>query len=141
MKKIAFCSVLFLMFFTIASCGGSNQEIEKEDALRNEVFAIHDAVMPRMSEIVKLKGKLRELPMDTTNEAVMRAAISQLEKAEEGMMDWMNKFKQPETLRETKSHEEIMQYLDGEKTTISQVRDDMNNSIQVAERLLGSSGL
>lgn len=140
MKKIALSSVLVFVLFIIASCGGSRPEIEQEDALRNEVFAIHDAVMPRMSEIVKLKGKLRELPMDTTNEAVMRAAISQLEKAEEGMMDWMNKFTQPEKLRETKSHEEIMQYLSAEKNTISQVRDDMNNSIQVAERLLGSSG-
>jgi prefoldin subunit 5 len=123
----------------ISACGVKSEAIEKEEALLKEVFAIHDAVMPKMSEIVSLKGQLKELEAaDTTKAMEAKAAISQLEKGEEGMMEWMNKFMQPGKLRETKKHEEIMSYLESEKQRITKVRDDMNNSIDTAQRVLGS---
>jgi hypothetical protein len=70
--------------------------------------------------------------------AEVAAAISFLGKAEDGMMEWMVQFKQPAKLRESKKHEEIMAYLEAEKQRISQVRDDMNNSIKAAGQLLAS---
>jgi prefoldin subunit 5 len=120
------------------ACGSSSPDIEKEDALRNEVFVIHDEVMPRMAEIVALKGKLEALKPDSTKVAEVEAAISFLVKAEDGMMEWMVQFKQPANLRESKKHEEIMAYLEAEKQRISQVRDDMNNSIKAAGQLLAT---
>jgi hypothetical protein len=137
MKKIMIICCSAFAAFLLTACGGNGEAIEKEEALLKEVFEIHDAVMPRMSEIVALKGQLKELETDTTKALEAQAAISQLEKAEEGMMDWMNKFTQPEKLRESKKHEEIMSYLDGEKQRITKVRDDMNNSIETAQRMLG----
>ncbi len=131
----------FISIFTAAlffACGANDPSIEKEDALRSEVFAIHDEVMPRMSEIVALKGKLEALNPDSTKAAEIAAAISLLGKAEDGMMEWMVQFKQPAKLRESKKHEEIMAYLAAEKQRITQVRDDMNNSIKAAEQLLAS---
>ena len=140
MKKSGFVTFLAFAILLPTSCGGPSPSFEQEDALRDEVFAIHDEVMPRMSEIVRLKGGLKEMPTDTINEAVVRAAQSQLEKAEDAMMGWMNNFTGPEKLRGSKSHEEIMAYLQNEKLEIAKVRDAMNNSIAAAERILKVSG-
>ncbi len=136
MKKYALFTSLFFALILAFGCGGPNSEYTAQDALRNEVFAIHDEVMPMMTEIVRLKGSLLEMTADSTKEIEAKAAISQLEKAEDGMMTWMNKFTVPEKLRETKRHEEIMAYLEGEKTEMSKVRDAMLNSIQYASKLL-----
>ncbi|MCC6725593.1 MAG: hypothetical protein IT258_13885 [Saprospiraceae bacterium] len=131
----------FLATFSISflACGGSNEHTEKEDALKDEVFAIHDEVMPKMSDIVALKGKLLDMAADSTKALEAKAAISQLEKAEEGMMDWMNNFQQPDKLRETKQHEEIMAYLESEKQRIAAVREAMNNSIKTGQRILAEA--
>ena len=136
MKQYALFTPLFFALILAYGCGGPNPEYSAQDALRDEVFVIHDEVMPKMSEIVQLKGSLLEMTADSTNEVEAKAAISQLEKAEDGMMTWMNKFTGPEKLRGTKRHEEIMAYLENEKTEISKVRDAMHNSIQYATKLL-----
>ena len=125
------------LFFLANSC--SNAAFEKEEALRDEVFAIHDAVMPRMSEIVKLKGQLKELQADSIKALEANAMTNQLEKAEDGMMDWMNQFTQLEKLRETKKHDEIVAYLETEKLRIAKVRDDMNGGIAAAARLVNAA--
>lgn len=136
MKKYVFPTVFGLFLVCFWACGGESTAFKQEDSLRNEVFAIHDEAMPKMTDIVQLKGGLIELPTDSTNEAEVKSANSQLEKAEDAMMAWMNNFKAPEKLRDTKSHEEIMAYLENEKLEITKVRDLMNNSIANAKRIL-----
>ncbi len=136
MRKLTILVVVILSIGSLSSCGDTNPEIGKEELLRNEVFVIHDEVMPKMSDIVRLKGGLIELQTDSTNDAEVKAALTQLEKAEDAMMGWMNNFTGPEKLRESKSHEEIMAYLQNEMLEISKVRDVMNNSIGAAERIL-----
>jgi hypothetical protein len=125
----------FIALFLVA-CGDNIQNVEKENALRDEVFAIHDGVMPRMTEIVTLKGKLDSLSASGNNVEELKRYQTFLENAEDGMMEWMTHFQEPEKLRETKKHEEIMTYLESEKQRITKVRDDMNNSIQAAENAL-----
>ncbi len=129
-----FISCLTVLF--LVACGDNNQNVEKENALRDEVFAIHDGVMPRMTEIVTLKGKLDSLSASGNNVEELKRYQTFLERAEDGMMEWMTHFQEPEKLRETKKHEEIMTYLESEKQRITKVRDDMNNSIQAAENAL-----
>jgi hypothetical protein len=139
MKKFVILKTMMLLF-VLFSCGGSsNPAFEQEDALRNEVFAIHDEVMPKMSDIVRLKGNLVEFKTDAANEAEVKGALIQLEKAEDAMMSWMNNFKAPEKMRDLKSHDEIMGYLQSQKEEIAKVRDSMNGSISTAERILSSS--
>ncbi len=140
MNKLKFFIFSTLAALVFAACGAESEVVQKEEALLKEVFAVHDAVMPKMSEIVSLKGQLKELEAaDTTKAVEAKDAISQLEKGEEGMMDWMNKFMQPGKLRKSKKHEEIMSYLEREKQRITQVQDDMNNSIEAAKRVLAGS--
>ncbi len=139
MKNFGFSISVAVFLFLFVGCNGSSEAIEQEDALKDEVFAIHDEVMPRMSDIVRLKGSLKEMPTDSINEMEAKTAHTQLEKAEDAMMDWMNKFTPPGKLRETKSHEEIMDYLQNEKLEITKVRDAMNSSIEAAEQFLKTS--
>ncbi|MCU0348517.1 MAG: hypothetical protein MUC59_16380 [Saprospiraceae bacterium] len=139
MKRLIKISSFACLFLMTIALGCSNANAEKENALRDEVFVIHDEVMPRMSEIVTMKGKLKDFQMDSTLSIEANALTVRLEKAEEGMMDWMNKFTQVEKLRESKNHEEIMAYLEAEKQRISKVSDDMNSSIEAAERFLASA--
>jgi hypothetical protein len=140
MNKLNFFifSTLAAIFF--AACGVKSEAVEKEEALLKEVFAVHDAVMPKMTEIVSLKGQLKELEAaDTTASIEINAAISLLEKGEEGMMDWMNQLIPLDKLRESKKHEEIMTYLESEKQRITKVRDDLNNSIETAKGVMGGT--
>lgn len=141
MKKLLF-SVFFILIFTAPfSCSSPDPNIQAQDALRDEVFAIHDEVMPKMADLNRLKARLLEvktgtLKLDSLAETQVDAVIFQLEKADEGMMGWMNNFKSPEKLRDTQLPEEILRYLAEEKAKISKVREDMLNSISAAEQLL-----
>ena len=52
------------------------------------------------------------------------------------MMNWMAEFKQPTSLRDTLSHEAIMNYLAAEQEKVQAVYDDINGSIEAAKGLL-----
>lgn len=120
-----------------------NSQQQAEELLEEEVYAIHDEVMPKMSEIQRLARQLRgiqndSLSIDPARRIQISEVVFQLEKADEGMMAWMNAFKQPGTLRSSKSHEEIMAYLAGEKIRMEKVKSDMLTSIDAAKALLQS---
>lgn len=141
MQKLLFSAFCTLVLATLFSCGGTDPNLQAQDALRDEVFAIHDEVMPKMADLNRLKARMVEaktdtLKLDSLAETQVDAVISQLEQAEEGMMGWMNNFKGPEKLRDTQLPEEILKYLEEEKAKISKVREDMLNSISAAEQLL-----
>jgi methyl coenzyme M reductase subunit C-like uncharacterized protein (methanogenesis marker protein 7) len=106
----------------------------------DEVMALHDEVMPQMSEINRLSRSLREYKknreaVDPQVEQRIDAAIQELGAAEESMWEWMNNLKQLDGLREKMSHDEIMNYLNEEKATIEQVRDSMLGAVENAKKL------
>jgi hypothetical protein len=106
----------------------------------DEVMALHDEVMPQMSEINRLSRSLREYKesqeaVDPQAEQRIDAAIQELGAAEESMWEWMNNLKQLDGLREKMSHDEIMNYLNEEKATIEQVRDSMLGAVENAKKL------
>ncbi len=111
-----------------------------QDKLYDEVMFIHDEVMPKMTNITgltkELKGKKSKLvnskcEFENEDEAKINKVLDRLSVAEEEMWDWMHEFKRPEE----GSHEEIMQYLEGEKIKIDNVRQNMLASIRAAETL------
>jgi len=124
-----FCISLFL--FTACQLKKSEQ-----DKMYIEVMEIHDDVMPEMSTIHRLKKQLKAI--DTTavnspNYTTILHHLNALEKADEGMMGWMAEFSNP-TL-ETDEMEAI-KYLKKEKIKISEVRDQMRESIASAKGIL-----
>lgn len=147
----------FFLSFAVAmlafACGGgASDQSQPEDPTTleeqkwEEVMAVHDEVMPKMSEINRLSRSLRDYKenqetIDPQAEQRIDAAIQELSTAEERMWDWMNNLKQLDGLREQQSHEEIMNYLNEEKTAIDQVRDEMMSAIEEAEKLTDELGI
>ena len=148
MRTIAFFSLLFMLF--LWSCSGnsaSNSTADEaepqklEEQLFDEVMAIHDDVMPEMADINRLTRQLDTLLQTNTFPEEKRpqvvATMQALDAADEDMYAWMNGFRQLEAMRnEGMSHEQIMAYLNEEKTKIEQVRDAMRSSIEQGKKLV-----
>ncbi len=114
--------ILSIPFF-IFSC---SSETEK---LRSEVMAVHDEVMPQMDDIMREKARLTVLMEDTRDSAKIiqiRTAISELEAADEGMMQWMRSFNPDEY---ENNEDALIQYYQEEKLRIEEVRTNMLNAL------------
>lgn len=134
-------SLLFLM-----ACGDNPQNAQEEAqfAQQNEAFdammIVHDDVMPKMSDISRvrraLKGHLDDPELSTEAKAKIQENIDGLNAADEGMMSWMRNIKQPRKLRQTMSHEEILDYFAGQKSEIKKVQRAMETNILGGQMML-----
>jgi len=119
---------LILLTFLLA-CGSAKQE--EQQALKDEVMAIHDEVMPKMGELRRARKDLM-LQADSLAEtnpdraALLHAAAEEIAAASEGMMQWMRAY-EPEF---EGTDEEIMQYLEDQKVAVQKVKDDMMGSLE-----------
>jgi len=112
-----------------------------QDKLYDQVMEIHDAVMPEMSTIHRLRKALKTIDTVADTTIDMRTISyhrQQLDKADEAMMSWMASFENPtaDTTPET-----AMAYLENEKKQITEVRDLMLNSIAAAKQVLDKANL
>ena len=112
----------------------TSEQLNTQDSLFKEIMVIHDEVMPLTSTLVKRKDILEK--SENTDESTIRL-MQQLESAEEAMWDWMYSIKRPEQFRDTLDHIQIMDYLNTEYTSISEVKTLMlnasNDSDQITE--------
>ena len=147
MRKILSKTVLSLMLVVIWGCGQkSNDEHHDHDgheieeggnqALYDEVMKVHDEVMPKMDNIYKLKGQLKEKIDNTPGLAdekkkEIEGIILRLDSASEGMMVWMRKFNPPADT--VVGEEQAKEYLEGEMEKIKKVRDDVRKALEEAE--------
>ncbi|NUO03043.1 MAG: hypothetical protein HUU01_20735 [Saprospiraceae bacterium] len=137
MRQTAFLFLLLSLAFS--AC---NTEQSAQEKLWDEVMAVHDEVMPKMGDLNRLSRDIRAQldtvpPIDTLQKLQQLDLLIRIEKAEEGMMLWMNELVVLDDLRATKSHKEIMRYLENEKQRIGAVRDSMMAGIQAGEAELG----
>ena len=138
--------ILLCAGFIVAAC--SNPQKDQAAKLEKEVMMIHDAVMPKMGELISLESaiskriaKLDSITQsnstDTSSQSSLKKAFqlsSQLKKADEGMMDWMHRYK-GDSLKKL-APEEAIKALTHEKIKIEQVSDDMLKSIEDAQKYL-----
>ncbi|WP_157585420.1 viral A-type inclusion protein [Runella zeae] len=130
-----------MMIFSCSQEKGNIDQVEKE------VFAIHDEVMPKMGQIMDLRNALSQkiVTIDSLlkikNEDSLQQQKDQaltlsnaLQQADEGMMNWMHAYN-GDSLKAL-SGDEALKALNAEKTKISQVRDQMLESITKAEAFL-----
>lgn len=103
----------------------------------------HDVAMKLMGDIERTKSTLR-LKMQNLEAGVQKDSIldllTELKKADDGMMDWMREFKSTELNEEDykeMSEEQIMGYLKEEEQKIEQVHKDMLSSIANGKKFLG----
>lgn len=125
--------VLFL------ACGPSKKQ--KEDQLRSEVMAIHDEVMPRTEEMYRLRKRLQAMAdsllkqdmTDTLLRHEIERLIFKLRKADDSMMSWMHNYNGGAGLYD---HDEVMRYLQEEKTKIEAVRQAIVEAIDSTHAFL-----
>ncbi|WP_109829265.1 hypothetical protein [Reichenbachiella versicolor] len=134
-NQLLFLGAILLLF----SC---SSEKKSEQVLMDEVIAIHDEVMPEMGTLHKLSGKLRQtadslLVLDSATNTDVSKQLQDLsltvELANESMMNWMREFEQPS---EEMSHDDVMKYLQEQKTAISAVKANMITAKSDAEKAL-----
>jgi signal transduction histidine kinase len=138
---VVFLSLLLL----IVACGSG---IEKQvKALEKEVIAVHDEVMPKMTEISFLRQTIQKkaaafaadsTKMDSLLYYQGKGAVvsNNLTRAEDAMNKWMVDFH--EVTNQKVKPEEMLDLLKGEQTKINEVKDMMLSSIKEAKAFLGN---
>lgn len=127
-----------LLLFSLLACTNDKKEAgsdfsKKNDKLFTEVIDIHDEVMPKMDELVKLKKQLTHLAeKDHEKSALLRESIESLEKSDEAMMSWMREFN-AEKARGTS--EETTKYLQSELLKVTKMKTLFLESLEKARNL------
>ena len=129
------------------SCNSGGDAVKEAE---NDVFAIHDEVMPQTGNMMKLQKQLKQrmasldslkatgsaaatLRVDEDKEQAMRLSRS-LKVADSLMMDWMGRYN-GDTLAKLSS-EEALNYLAAQKDQITDVKTKVNASIEQARQFL-----
>jgi hypothetical protein len=121
---------LFLFVIIALSCESKEKEVEK---LKSETIAIHDEVMPKMDDIMRLKKSLKTNQDSTSEGDIIQDLIIALEESDKAMMNWMRNY---EPRMEGMTDDEKITYLKKQKASISEVSKEMNKSITEAEEFL-----
>ncbi|XWW44650.1 viral A-type inclusion protein [Fibrella sp. USSR17] len=118
------------------------------DKAQKEVLALHDEVMPRIDDIMKLKkelnGKLTALdsmrgtPTETVRideqKAQVRQLVRHLIEADRLMMDWMDQYK-GDTLKKL-PEADALRYLAEQKQLINNAKAKIDQSIAQSQNYL-----
>ncbi|MEZ0610605.1 viral A-type inclusion protein [Fibrella sp. WM1] len=126
-----------------------NEQTASVEQLEKDVFAVHDDVMPRISDIMKLKkelnGKLASLDslqQASPSEAVRideqkeqgRLIVRRLTEADSLMRDWMHHYNS-DTLKALPEADAV-RYLNSQKEIINDVKKKINQSVGDAQAYL-----
>lgn len=110
-------------------------------ALKEEVIAIHDEVMPKMGtlkfyqkRLTEEADQLSELDSVQYQDEIQkrRHLARELDQAYEGMFIWMRQFR-PNL--EDMEDEEARKYLQEQKSKVTKVNEDIKNSLAKAEEM------
>ena len=137
MRKISL--ILLILITGLAACKNSEQKTTVPTQME-EVVAVHDSLMPKMSKLSNLISEL-ETKIDTTDTSLRyKKAQNDLEAAHKAMMDWMKdfgaKFDADEILKGKKLTEEKKMLLTKEQKEVEALKQQMESSISNAESLL-----
>lgn len=117
-----------VIILVLAACGQKSPEQLFIDQEHDEIMKIHDDVMPRLSDIHKLRKRLKK------DEALKESPlVDVLESADDAMMEWMHAYDKP-----SPSDPNYEGYLADQKIKITQVSKMMLSAISQAENKLGS---
>lgn len=123
-----------IALFTGLVLFGCNDDKKQETALLNDVIKTHDKLMADDDAIMKNKMELKSLAKSNTTIKDSVAVYSKtLDDADNAMMAWMNKFSPDFT---GKTHEQIMTYLNSQKTQILQLDTQINKAIATSNKYI-----
>ena len=156
-------TALFLSSCQSTTTSETDPTLDRAQTIYAEAIAVHDEVMPRMDEIMQLRQKLelRVESMQQQNEPAyadslqqMQTAIQNLRDADEAMMQWMRSVQKVPGSDEsdadvTSDYQNelnatvltdtvgLIQRQEAQKEAIEEVKQQMEQSITEAERLIG----
>ncbi|MBL7870824.1 MAG: hypothetical protein JNM78_04370 [Cyclobacteriaceae bacterium] len=143
MKNLKIIFVIGLFALTACSKTGEQDNSEPDtlseespnQALYDQVMDVHDEVMPRMDELMKLKRQLQEKIANTPDMVVekkqqMEKMISNLDSASTAMMNWMHAFN---PLPDSVDQEKAREYLESEMERIRKVKSLISETIDKAK--------
>ncbi|MFD2936469.1 viral A-type inclusion protein [Spirosoma flavum] len=147
-KLIVSIAGLLILSGTFWSCNSGEETVKETE---NEVFAIHDEVMPKIDDIMKLRKQLKQriTSLDSLKSTGSAAATLRTDEEKEQasrlsrnlvvadslMMEWMSRYN-GDTLAKLSS-DEALSYLTGQKDKIIDVKTKVNASIEQARQFLG----
>ena len=143
MKK--YLSILLVIISVVLfSCGQGSKEEQsdcttpqcEQQQMYDEVIAVHDEVMPKLSQISELKAAI-EARMDAEDDSLAKSnwfeLMQTLDEADESMWVWMRQFN-PEM--DSTAIEANMIYLGEQQKEVDEVALKINSSIEKAEQAL-----
>ena len=128
--------ILIAFFFTVSACTkqGNHEHATEEgpnQELYDEVMAVHDEVMPKMTDLYKAKTALStqlEMPGLTDDEREgIRQKIIRIDSASEGMMVWMRQFDPP---ADSVGADAGRAYLEDQLVKVKKVREDILETLE-----------
>ncbi|MCT8340563.1 hypothetical protein MG296_10895 [Flavobacteriaceae bacterium TK19130] len=136
---------LFLITFAFSCKNQGEAENETSDSVlqMKEIVAVHDEMMPKMSTIGELTGKLETEMKLAKKDSIYKDAIADLQEANEGMMNWMRDFGGDFTFEEINKGKELSeekeQLLDGYEKSVNEMKQKMNSAIVKGRRVLNKN--
>ncbi|MEM8764740.1 MAG: hypothetical protein AAGD88_13055 [Bacteroidota bacterium] len=133
-------AIAILSLIAVLSIGCKDVKKEQGPTQMEQVMAIHDEVMPKMGRLGELVGQLKE-KVDTTEAGKQyEAAMLDLQKSNENMMQWMmgfgDRFDSEEILEGKPLTDQKKAWLAEEEVKVKQLKETINQNIEKAEMLL-----
>jgi hypothetical protein len=129
----------YLLFAVcVISCQGPEKNNEKDlGDLKEEVMEVHDAVMPKMGEMRKIRIALSNLAdslasVDSVRSVQIMTKAKEVADASEAMMVWMRQYEPSKEGTE----EELENYFLEQKKEIQKVSDEMISALESGKALL-----
>jgi TolA-binding protein len=154
MKTLPLLSLLAILLMFGCSKSGDHsrmnhdteqtQEEGPNQALYNQMMDVHDEVMPKMDDLMKLKRDLQEQIANSPDMVVERKQdleriISNLDSASNAMMSWMHRIHEFNPLADSVNQEKAREYLETEMEEIRKVKELINESIEKAKAESGKN--
>ncbi len=133
--------IAFTLVLALISCKEKDTNAEPQGPSQMEqVLAVHDELMPKMSTIGEMITKL-ESNIDSTNvDSVKVNAIAELKNANESMMTWMkdfgSTFESDEIMNGAPLNDEKKKTLDAFEMSANKLREQMESAIKNGEAAL-----
>jgi len=126
---------------TVASCTDGQQQ--KREEMGKKVMEVHDAIMPKMGELVaQEKALLEELQtragdtlavLDSAWTVSVDRTTQELRQAHDDMMDWMSEYRFP---TEDIAFDKAMEYMEKEKKRMEEIGNLCTRALHEADSLL-----
>lgn len=138
MKNVISITLTSLILLGL-SCKEGNKK-EEGPSQMERVLAIHDEVMPKMGELGKLVGQLKERAETSASGEQYEMAMKDLQKANVAMMDWMkdfgDRFSSDEILNHAQLSAEKKLWLAEEEEKVTALKDQITSAMARAKALL-----